>query len=281
MKMSHTRIKILLTALLCVFAMFLFGCDKNTSYNSDSKSSIAKDQSVLRIAATAGNEPFEYRDDDGALLGLDMAVGMVLAEEMDKKPVFEDVSYDSLLDGLNTGIYDIVISALVVSDSLKQQVDFTDDYLSLSSSIVVPKNNTDVTDLKSLKKVKSVAVSRDSVSARYLKDHYGLGNLTEYRNAKEAQNALFNKKSDALFTDDNIAKKIISTYPQYKITSSGIAPSKYSIAVQEGNYELLTSINKIINALEGNGVLSEIRAAYIEGDEDLKDLYNTRLRDIQ
>lgn len=281
MKNINTKIKFLLLALLCVSSMFLFSCDQKSDFNSDIKSSVAKDESVLRIATTAGNEPFEYMDDDGTLLGIDIAVGMLIAEEMDKKPIFENVNYENLMDGLNTGIYDIVISSLTVSDNLKQQVDLTDEYLTLSSSIVASNINTNITDLKSLKKATSVAVVAGTTESRYLNNSYGLNNVIEYRNSNDAMNAMLDNSSDALFIDDNIAKTLVNTYPIYKITTSGIDYRKYSVATAKGDYEMVLKINKILHKLEGNGALVNIRKAYIEKDANLKIFFNNRLKELQ
>ena len=207
-----------------------------------------KDNSIIRIAFTAGYEPFEYIDDSGNYLGFDMALGYKLSESMNRIPVFQNMKSNSLLDSLNCGISDMVISAVEVTDERHQKVDFSDSYITLSSSIITYKDNTDVTNINSLKNAQNVAVVSGSDSGYYLTNNLGLANIKEYRNEAEAELAVLNGGADVLFTDSKIAETFVeSKEKRSRRKETNINQRKFCIAVSKGNSDLLRLINEKLN----------------------------------
>lgn len=273
---------IILCTLSIMYAFILTSCTPQTrSSNSDSKALTVKDNSILRIAFTAGYEPFEYIDDSGNYLGFDIALGYKLSESINRMPVFQNMKSNSLLDSLNCGISDMVISAVEVTDEKHQKVDFSDSYITLSSSIITHTENTYVNNINSLKNAQNVAVVSGSDSGSYLTNNLGLANIKEYRNETEAEQAILNGSADALFTDSKIAETFINRNRRYTIKETNINQRKFCIAVSKGNSDLLRSINEKLNEFKKNGTLFDLRAAYISNNEELRSIFDEELINIQ
>lgn len=277
----RTAITILCT-LSIMYAFILTSCTPQTrSSNSDSKALTVKDNSILRIAFTAGYEPFEYIDDLGNYLGFDIALGYKLSESINRMPVFQNMKSNSLLDSLNCGISDMVISAVEVTDEKHQKVDFSDSYITLSSSIITHTENTDVNNINNLKNAQNVAVVSGSDSGYYLTNNLGLANIKEYRNETEAEQAILNGSADVLFTDSKNAETFINRNRRYTIKETNINQRKFCIAVSKGNSDLLRLINEKLNEFKKDGTLFDLRAAYISSNAELRSIFDKELINIQ
>lgn len=273
---------IILCALSIMYAFILTSCTQQArSSNSDNKALTAKDNSLLRISFTAGYEPFEYTDDSGYYLGFDMALGYKLSESMNRIPIFQNMKSDSLLDSLNCGISDMIISAVEVTDERHQKVDFSDSYITLSSSIITYKDNTDVNNINSLKNAQNVAVVSGSDSGYYLTNNLGLANIKEYRNEAEAELAVLNGTADVLFTDSKIAETFVNQNRRFTIKETNINQRKFCIAVSKGNSDLLRLINEKLNEFKKDGTLYNLRSAYISGNAELRTKFDEELINIQ
>lgn len=273
---------IILCAISLMYASVLTSCTQPArSPNSDSKALTAKDNSILRIAFSAGYEPFEYIDDSSNYLGFDIALGYKLAESIERTPVFQNMKFNSLLDSLNCGISDMVISAVEVTDEKHQKVDFSDPYITLGSSIITLTDNTDVSNINSLKNAQAVAIVSGSHSGYYLTNNLGLANIKEYRNESEAEQAIIYGAADVLFTDSKIAETFVNQNTNFTIKETNINQRKFCIAVSKGNSDLLRSINDNLNEFKKDGTLYDLRSAYISGNTELKTVFDEELINIQ
>lgn len=268
-------IYILLIALLC-------SCSKQLSgSNSDSKSLTERDTSVLRIATSVENEPFEYTGDSGELLGFDAALGMCLAEEMGMEAAFYNMDEDFLLSSLNSGIADIALFALEATDYKRRIADFSDSYITLASSIVTSALNSSVSDTRSLGTASNIGVVYNSSAYKYLKFTLGLSNVSEYYNQSAAAEAMLLGDIDVMVTDSAYAKGFVAEHPEFAIRETDINQQSFLIAVAKGNSNLLKEINKILHKFKEDDTLLNLRRAYINGDTELKAEFDARLKELQ
>ena len=112
----------------------------------------SKDQLV--VATNAAFEPFEYTKGD-AFVGIDMELAVLLAEELDKELVIQNMDFDAVCLSVGQHKCDIAIAGLTVSDDRKEHVTFTDTYYKASQRLIVPENDTTFDGMKDAKEVEA------------------------------------------------------------------------------------------------------------------------------
>lgn len=94
----------------------------------------------LKVAIDPTYEPFTFKTPDGKPTGFDVDIAIALCEEIKRKCVFVEQSWDSMIPGLIAKKYDVIISSMSITEERLQQVDFSDKYYNTPSRILVKKD---------------------------------------------------------------------------------------------------------------------------------------------
>lgn len=106
----------------------------------------SKDQLV--VATNAAFEPFEYTKGD-SYYGIDMEIAKLLADELGKELVIENMDFDAVCLSVSQQKCDIAMAGLTINEEREKYVTFTDSYYSASQRLIVPSNDTAFDDCKS------------------------------------------------------------------------------------------------------------------------------------
>ena len=85
------------------------------------------DRGELRIALEANTPPFNFKEGD-KLTGFEVDLGEQLAKEMDVRPSFITTDDTDLLQGVETGKYDVAINHIAMTAELQDRFDFSEPY---------------------------------------------------------------------------------------------------------------------------------------------------------
>lgn len=106
----------------------------------------SKDQ--LIVATNAAFEPFEYTKGD-SYYGIDMEIAKLLADELGKELVIENMDFDAVCLSVSQQKCDIAMAGLTINEEREEYVTFTNPYYSASQRLIVPSDNTTFDDCKS------------------------------------------------------------------------------------------------------------------------------------
>ena len=106
----------------------------------------SKDQLV--VATNAAFEPFEYTKGED-YYGIDMEIAKLLADELGKELVIENMDFDAVCLSVSQQKCDIAMAGLTINEEREEYVTFTDSYYSASQRLIVPSDNTTFDDCKS------------------------------------------------------------------------------------------------------------------------------------
>lgn len=94
---------------------------------------------TLRVGYdTLSNVPYVYHNQDQELVGLDIATAYQLAQDLGCILEFIPIHYDVFADELNSGRYDIAMSAILMTEKRIQQMSFSDAYSEQNLNLVLP-----------------------------------------------------------------------------------------------------------------------------------------------
>ena len=99
----------------------------------------SKDQ--LIVATNAAFEPFEYMQGD-SYYGIDMEIAALLAEELGKELVIQNMDFDAVCLSVGQHKCDIARAGLTVNEERTEYVTFTDSYYEASQKLIVKGSDT-------------------------------------------------------------------------------------------------------------------------------------------
>ena len=136
----------------------------------------SKDQLV--VATNAAFEPFEYTEGD-KYYGIDMEIAALLAKELGKELVIQNMDFDAVCLSVGQHKCDIAMAGLTVKEDRKEHVDFSTTYYEASQKLIVKGDDTTFdacTDaasveavLKGLDKTTKIGVQNGTTGNFYVK----------------------------------------------------------------------------------------------------------------
>ncbi|MER2101525.1 MAG: transporter substrate-binding domain-containing protein [Pseudomonas atacamensis] len=99
------------------------------------------DRGELRIALEANTPPFNYKEGD-TLTGFEVELGQLLAQELDVRADFIVTDEGDLLQGVESGKYDVALNHIALTPELKDRFDFSEPYGEVDGQLLAKKDET-------------------------------------------------------------------------------------------------------------------------------------------
>ncbi len=250
--------KTLLFLLVAVMTLTLFsGCGNNES-------------NTLTMATNAEFPPYEFME-DGNIVGIDAEIAQAIATKLGKELKIENVDFDSLIPGVQTGKYDFVMAGMTVTEDRQEQVDFTQTYAT-GVQVIIVKEDSAITSADDLfqegantKIGVQLATTGDLYCTWDIEDE-GLGTVERYNKGADAVMALNTDKVDCVVIDNEPAKVFVQNNPGLKILDTEYITEDYAAAVSKDQPELKADIDKALGELIADGTVKTIIEKYIPAE---------------
>ena len=214
---------------------------------------------VLRWAAdTEGGAPsvFYMRNDHRKLVGFDCDIIYEIARRLNMDCEFSQNDWDGLIPGLQRGMYDVVIDAIIPSAERSEAVDFSIPYFVTTLALVTKVENNDIGSIFDCrgKKVGSLKNSE----ARQVLARYNNIDCIDYHTEYSAFSDLRSGRVSAVLID--LPSVLYYGMPDgdLKIVQENVKEICYVIAVKKYNTQLLRMINSAIDDMKADGTIKEI-----------------------
>lgn len=217
----------------------------------------------LTIGVEIGYPPFEDFAEDGTTpVGYDIDFGYALAEKLGLEVLHINTAWDGIFQGIDKN-YDVVISAVTITDERKATMSFSDPYINNYQAVVVKKGYTGqitaFTDLDGL----SIAVQKETTSDVLMSDYVATESIKATISANEKITTCFtqleNGEVDAVVVDSTVADGYVASNPD-KFTIAFLDKSEaeqFGVAMGKENIALQTAINEAIAELTKEGFFEE------------------------
>lgn len=159
------RSRILAAAAVGVMAL-TSACGGGDSDKAAGKPELIKDGEVV-VAMSGEFQPFSFHENN-ELVGFDKDIAQALADEMHLTLKTETGPFDSLVQGVKAGRYDMLVASTTPSEERKKAVDFSEPYYQSGAQYFVKtdKNCNSAEDLKDA----TVGVASGTTYEKYLKE---------------------------------------------------------------------------------------------------------------
>lgn len=204
---------------------------------------------VLKVGTSPDFPPFEYIDDNGNIVGIDIDLVKALAAKLGYDVEIVSIDFDGLIPALQNGQIDVIAAGMTITDERKQKVDFTLPYWDADQAILVKKGSDfypqSLNDLAG----KVVGVQSGTTGEWLIDDFINQSGsditVKRYPSFVLAVTDLINGRIDAVIVDTPVAAAFSKKY-DVEVSATIQTGEQYGLAVQKGNTELLNELNQAL-----------------------------------
>jgi len=259
------------SVLLCIILVvsLLAGCGAV-------KSSAKEEKKVLRVGMECAYAPFNWTQSSEELsngdkavpiygsedyaYGYDVMLAQKLADELGWELEIHKVEWSSIVLGMNSGDYDVIIAGMGYTEERDNSVDFTDPYYIRNNVLIVNREGA-YADAKTLADFTGASATTQigTIWEQYVPQIPDVNQLTYYETTSEIVMAVSMGAADCGVLDEPTAMSASIANPDINYVklddSDGfIVPEGQSlnvcVAVKEGNSELQKSLDDALDAIE-------------------------------
>lgn len=269
--------KFMAVSLAAMTAFSLAGCSGSTGA-ADTSAADTKTEAADTAADTddAGSDkvyvidtdttfaPFEFENDNGELVGIDMDILKAIAEDQGFQYEINSVGFSAATTALETGECDAVIAGMSITDERMAKYDFSDPYYDSGVGMAVLADS-DIDSYEDLSgQTVAAKIGTEGCSfAESIADQYGF-EITQYEDSSSMYQSVLTGETAACFEDYPVIGFEISRGLGLKLPTEMEAGASYGFAVMKGeNGELIEMFNKGLENIKADGTYQEILDTYI------------------
>nr|WP_282959225.1 ABC transporter permease subunit [Cellulomonas fimi] len=232
--------------------------------------SASTDDGTLVVGSDLTYPPYAYLE-AGRPAGFDADFSRALGERLAVDVEFVDTRFEQLITNLGAGHFDVIASALYITEERANEVDYI-PYFTTGNSIVTP-TGADPAVIAADLCGRTVAVIKGGDVANQLRgeasdDCAEAGespiDVRDFTTDSEGTQALLAGQVDAQVSDAAVAKVVVDTSGgRLAITSEELLfPVPVGLAVAKGNSELAEQIRDGVDVMKADGTYADLLARY-------------------
>ena len=214
------------------------------------------------VGTSADYPPYEFHllnDPEGELVGIDVDIAKVIADELGVKLVINDLIFSRIFKALEMGEIDIAIAGLHPTAERKKIADFSDIYYQAMQNIIIKAEDAEkiklIEDLRGMK----VGIQKDSIQEDMARTQI-IG--AEFVVRETIEELIINLRKGlvaAVILEKPVADSYVRRNKNFKSIQCKSFDHKLgsAIAVKQGNHTLLKEINRILAKLKKEDKIKE------------------------
>lgn len=234
------------------------------------------DSGELRIGMSGEQPPLTMTARNDDLIGLDVALGRVLAQSMGVKPVFVRRPFGELISALESREIDLIMSGMTITPERTQRVAFVGPYYTSGKSFCTRSAKLAraavASDLNQ-PKLRVVAL-RGSTSESFVRETLPDAKLVTTPGLDEAVQKLIAGDVDALVADRETCAFAVLRHPEAGLiapdTTFTVEPMGIAVPLDEPR--LANLVQTYLNALRERGTLKRAADFWLKDPSWVKDL---------
>lgn len=255
------RERCLVSLFLAIFGstVLISGCDSSK-----------RDPNILRIGADLTYPPFEMQNDSGAPTGVGVELALALGNHLGKRVEIVPVSFGSLIDKLEDGEIDLIVSSMTITEERSKRISFSDSYASTGLATLVPIDSplTGPEDLK--KSGLRIVIRSGTTAATFCPKAYPNAIITEEVEDFECVLALTEGRVDAYIFDQlAVWQHNQSNSRTTRAILDLLNKESWGIGVRHEDDELLTQTNAFLKEFRSSGGLKRLGEKFLAAENKL------------
>ena len=255
--------KKLLVLILSLIMTLSFLCSASAE-SADLLSQI-KERGYIIIATEGDWAPWTFHNEANELVGLDVVLGTAIAQYLGVEARFEETNWDSILQGVDSGRFDIACNGVGYTETRAEKYYFSTPYVYTHKVLVVRGDNESIHSFEDLQGKKTANTASSTYAA--IAEEYG-ATVTGVDALVDTLQLVLQGRVDATINSQVTINDYMLAHPEANIKVVAEGPGEpVAIPVRKAadTETLLAAINEALDALLANGTISEISTRYFNG----------------
>lgn len=237
----------------------------------------ARDYDNVRIGVDVPYEPMEFRTAEGELTGFDIDLGNELCDRMGVTCEWVEQEWDGIVPGLMSRNYDAIMSSMTINDERREQVLFSEPYITMPSAWFAA-SNLDISEAnKETLEGMTIGVQRGTLQDNFVTDNFSdVADINRYSTADDMVLDMEAERLDIVFLDFPIGQSTLieSEDAEYVVVGERISEPKeyfgdgFGIAFRQRDEALAEKFNEALTEVQEDGTYDEIFNRYFGEDEE-------------
>ncbi|MGV3278830.1 substrate-binding periplasmic protein [Rickettsiales bacterium LUAb2] len=235
---------------------------------------------TLRVATEGAYFPWNYVSASGNPEGFDVDIAKEIAKRLNIQAKFEVTPWESIIPNLMNNQVDLVVSSLSITESRKQNINFSIPYAQVLAGFFGLNSNfakykdADINTLKKVLKGKTIGAQSGTTLPLYLQQEFkGIVTIKYYANQSQLMMEVNSGRIDAGFSEIVSAVKFVNENPKMTffgpklgIKDSPVFGEGIAIGVNKDNSQLLNQVNKVLADMHKDGTIKALSLKYFGTD---------------
>ena len=214
---------------------------------------------------------------NGKLIGFDIELADRFGAHVGKEVKYSDLEFGSLVAAAASQKIDMIVSTLMITEERKKQINFSDPYYELGSSMFALKKNLAPSASGTAAEAgegggmrlqaldgKRIVVLPGSAGDAAARKHFPGASFQVMNESADAALAVKTSKAEAFVYDKSVLLNIAERNPELIILEERVDKLDVAAAVNKENTALLGQVNAVMQALQADGTLQRLRAKWVD-----------------
>lgn len=240
----------------CAVTLSLLAAGCGTGNDTATAGNGTDKQKTLIVGTEPTFPPFEFTENEKDV-GFDIDLAQAICDKIGYKMEVKNLGFDALIPALQSGQIDLIAASMDATPERAEQVNFTDVYFKGGYTVVVRKDNTDITGFDSLSG-KTVGAQVGSKPVEVAQEHGAT--VKQYDTNTQGWMELEAGTCDAVVIDKAVAMYYLEQGGKEKLKLVGNSTDSRgtAMATSKDKGELTQAINKALSELKADGTYTKI-----------------------
>ncbi|GAB5413146.1 MAG: transporter substrate-binding domain-containing protein [Congregibacter sp.] len=243
-------------------------CLAPTAFAGDTLDRVVK-TGVLTVGMSGDQPPMTMRNRQEKLMGFDVDLARALANAMRVELKLEQVPFGDLMEALDDGKVDMVISGMSITPERTAQALFVGPYMMGGKSILAKRETIQQFASDGLASSERVlAALKNSTSATFIKEAAPNATLLEVDDYATAIIMVRNGDVAGMVADATTCQLTVLRNPDAGLVTldTPLTVEPFGIAVDAEDPEFHNLVQNYVQAYEGTGLLTTLRKKWLENN---------------
>lgn len=262
------RITLRAAALVPALALTLAsaGCIESTTPGKSADGSVALvEPGKLTTCTHLPYEPFQFPGDGGRIIGFDVDLVDLVAEDLGVEQKIVDAPFEEGIqsgESLNMGDCDIAAAAMTITESRKQNLDFSDPYFDADQALLVARGSG-IARMDQLRG-KNLGVQVGTTGQTYADENQQAGGyeVTVFDDVALLQSAVQTGQVDAAINDNGVVRNFAKNNPDTQVTDDIDTGEQYGLGIRKGSDDMRERVNRVLREAHESGEYDRIYAKW-------------------
>jgi polar amino acid transport system substrate-binding protein len=223
----------------------------------------------ITFAVENGYVPFNFiRTDTRVAEGWDYDMAAELGRRLNFTPRFAEIAWDSMIQGIATGQFDLAGNGITITEERARVVDFSSGYMSVKQRLLVRRAETRFTSLESFAASSATRIGAQKGNTNYTKAEalVGPARVVAFDGFGELIQALLNSDLDAVLIDDVGGQGYVgANREKLKLLEGGVGAQELGFIFPK-NSPLRAEVDRALAEMRLDGTLERINAKWFAPD---------------